>query len=170
MQYSDHAPFAMTNWRAAAIVSAARRWRFAGTLLLALPAAAAHAGAPAGAPVGWICWYGKGTTVSCRLEAQDALAPAVANPPSAEPDVGALLSQGKRPLPQIARTILREPAQLEGKTISIPLFTESHDMDFVQELAEAVMCGTRRLCRVRFLRSPSDIALALDAADDPAVN
>lgn len=160
----------MASWLGAAIVSAARRWRFAGRLLLALPATAAHAGAPADAPVGWICWYGKGTTVSCRLELPDPLAPAVAEPQSGAPDAGALLPQGKRPLPQIVRTILREPGTLGGKTISIPLFTESHDIDFVHELAEAVMCGTRRLCSVRFLRSPSDIALALDAADDPAFN
>ncbi|NMG31778.1 hypothetical protein [Aromatoleum evansii] len=155
---------------AAAVASAARRWRFAGRLLLALPAAAAHAEAPAGAPVGWICWYGKGTSVSCRLEPPDALAPAVADPRSGEFDAGVSMPQGKRPLPQIARTILQEPGKLEGKTISIPLFTESHDMDFVHQLAEAVMCGTRRLCSVRFLRSPSDIALALDAAEDPALN
>ncbi|WP_267190556.1 hypothetical protein [Aromatoleum toluclasticum] len=43
-------------------------------------------------------------------------------------------------------------------------------MDFVRELAEAVMCGTRKLCRVLFLGSSAEVALALDAVEDPALN
>ncbi|NMG45013.1 hypothetical protein GPA22_14895 [Aromatoleum toluvorans] len=153
-----------------AVLRAARRWRVVGKLLLALPVTAAHAEAPAVTPVSWICWYANGTAVSCRLGPPDAFMPAPAELQPGAADAGALLPAGKRPLPQIVRTILQEPEKLADRTISIPLFAESHDTDFVRELAEAVMCGTRKLCRVLFLRSSTDIALTLDAVEDPALN
>ncbi|MBD5804939.1 hypothetical protein AZOA_43850 [Azoarcus sp. Aa7] len=153
-----------------AAVRAACRRHVAGSLLMALYATCAHAEEPVAAPVSWVCWYAGATSVACRLGAPDAFVPSGADLPSPASDAGAVLPVGKRPLPEIVRTILLHPDTLVGRTISIPLFTEARDPDFVHELAEAVMCGTRKLCHVLFLGSSTEIALALDMLDDPALN
>lgn len=156
--------------RVCAAHGVAGRRRLVGNLLLALPAACAHAEGAAARPASWVCWYADGASVACRLGAPEAFLPSVADLEPGASDAGALPPAGRRPLPEIVRTILQEPGKLAGRTISIPLFTEAQDMEFVRELAEAVMCGTRKLCRVLFLRSSTDIALALDALEDPALN
>lgn len=151
-------------------VRAACRRHVAGSLLMALYATCAHAEEALARPVSWVCWYAGATSVACRLGAPDAFMPSGADLPSPASDAGAVLPVGKRPLPEIVRTILLQPEMLVGRTISIPLFTEARDADFVHELAEAVMCGTRKLCHVLFLGSSTEIALALDTLDDPALN
>ena len=156
--------------RVRAIARAVRRRKVAGSLLMALYATCAHAEEAAARPVRWVCWYTGAASIACRLGAPDAFVPSGAELQSPTSDAGAVLPAGKRPLPEIVRTILQQPETLVGRTISIPLFTEARDADFVRELAEAVMCGTRKLCGVLFLGSSTEIALALDALDDPALN
>lgn len=151
-------------------VRAACRRHVAGSLLMALYATCAHAEEAVARPVSWVCWYAGAASVACRLGAPDAFVPSGADLSSPTSDAGAVLPAGRWPLPEIVRTILQQPETLVGSTISIPLFTEARDADFVHELAEAVMCGTRRLCRVLFLGSSTEIALALDTLDDPALN
>lgn len=154
----------------AVALRAASRWRAAGNLLLALSATGAQAEMPAARPASWVCWYADGTSLACRLgpEGLSMLSPADLS--AGAEDSAIVPPAGRRPLPEIVRTILLQPEKLAGRTISIPLFTEAQDMDFARELAEAVMCGTRRLCRVLFLGSSAEVALALDAVDDPALN
>lgn len=151
-------------------LSVAGRWCLAGHLLLTLTATGAHAEEPAARAASWVCWYAKSASVSCRLGEPAALAAADADPQSPLSDAGGVLPAGTRPLPEIVRTILQQPESLAGRTISIPLFTEARDTEFVRELADAVMCGTRKLCHVLFLASSAEIALALDAFEDPAFN
>lgn len=156
--------------RVRAAVRAACRRHVAGSLLMALYATCAHAEEVVARPVSWVCWYAGAASVACRLGGPDGGELSGADLQSPTTDAGAALPAGKRPLPEIVRTILQQPHTLVGKTISIPLFTEARDAEFVRELADAVMCGTRKLCRVLFLGTSTEIALALDAFDDPALN
>lgn len=148
----------------------ANRSRIAGIWLLAMFATAAAAEPVAGRATSWVCWYANGTSVACRLAAPDENMLVATDTQLQVPEGGALLPAGVRSLPEIVRTILQQPERLVGRTISIPLFTQARDLDFVRELAEAVMCGTRQRCRVLFFDSSPEIALALDAIEDPALN
>jgi len=69
-------------------------------------------------------------------------------------------------LPAIVKTIHERPAQLRGRTITIPVFTPPRDAQFAAMLVEAVMCGARPSCRARILRSPA--AVAVEYEEDPA--
>lgn len=151
----------------AAVLAVCRR-HVAGSLLMALYASCANAGETVARPVSWVCWYAGAQSVACRLGAPDAFVPSGADLPLPTSDTRAVPPSEK--LPEIVRTILQQPETLMGRTISIPLFTEARDEDFVRELAEAVMCGTRKVCAVLFLGSSSEVALALDALEDPALN
>lgn len=168
-RFSCRAAVVLTRLRAVALRAASRRC-IAGNLLLTLFATCAYAEEPAARPASWVCWYAGAASIACRLGASDAPVPSGADLQSPTSDAGVVPPAGKRPLPEIVRTILLQPDTLVGRTISIPLFTEARDMDFVRELAEAVMCGTRKLCHVLFFESSTEIALALDALEDPAVN
>ena len=152
-----------------------RRWllRSAG-LLLALTGAGTSAFAATEAPAPrattWMCWYPGGTSLSCRLGADDASDRTTAATHSGAEDAAAAVPQGRRPLPQIVHTILRQPAALAGRRIDIPMFTEALDMEFAHQLAEAVMCGIKRHCVVRFFDSGMELALLVDELEDPALN
>lgn len=112
----------------------------------------------------WICWYIRGTQVHCRVGETGA------GQDSAEAGQAVAVPVGRRALPEIVHTILADPQKLVGKTISIPLFTESFDRDLIHQLAEAVMCGAKKVCSVVLLDSPTDVALTVDAIEDPALN
>lgn len=149
-----------------------RSWsaiRLSCSLLLAFVATGATAQTASPEEPTWICWYIRGTQMHCRLGSDIATSPTGAASPSSAVEPGAVPS-GRRPLPEIVRTILTEPEKLAGRTIAIPLFTESGDRSFVRELAEAVMCGAKKLCSVLFLDAPSEVALTLDALEDPVRN
>ena len=122
-------------------------------------------------PTTWACWYDGATAVSCQLlSAPDlpGLTSTSEAPPSQQPQVAAPV--GRRPLPVLVDIILNQPKALYGRHISIPMFTVPEDMKFVRELAEAVMCGTRDNCRVRFLISMAEAALLTDQFEDPVLN
>lgn len=130
-----------------------------------LPARAALADAGA-AETRWTCWHGNATAVICQLSS------ALASSDDAIDTAGdavAGVAAGGRSL-ALANRILRKPGELEGRRIVIPMFSEPEDRAFMIELAEAVMCGVRPRCAVEFLQSVSEVALALDAIGDPALN
>jgi hypothetical protein len=113
----------------------------------------------------WVCWHDTATSLSCHLSQDEA-------PVAAAQDAGdapAASSKG-RPLPRLAREILEHPEQFQGRRISIPMYSEPEEREFMIQLAEAVMCGVRKACSVEFLRTISEVALAQDAIDDPAIN
>ncbi|BAL22399.1 hypothetical protein AZKH_0047 [Azoarcus sp. KH32C] len=120
----------------------------------------------------WVCWHDTATTsLSCQLSQDDG---PVAEVPGEVPDAGeaersAAPSKG-RPLPRVARQILEHPEQFQGRRISIPMYSDPGEREFMIQLAEAVMCGVRQACSVEFLRTISEVALAQDALDDPAIN
>jgi hypothetical protein len=134
-------------------------------LVLAMAAIAPACRAqPSGAETVWNCWYNGDTTYRCRLaHARDE--PGGKTEPYVPAPRGSLLPR-RRPLPAIVRTIHEHPAQLHGRTITIPVFTEPRDPQFATMLVEAVMCGARPDCRARILRSAA--AVALEYEEDPA--
>lgn len=125
----------------------------------------AHA---AGDDANWICWHGDAKAVVCQLssigieEGDGAAELETASPAAADdPYAG---------LPPLARVILHEPDRLKGRRIAIPMFGEPGERAFMVELAEAVMCGAKRNCAVRFMEGGTKLALLFDELDDPALN
>ena len=88
----------------------------------------------------WYCAYDGKQAISCRL----------GDP--GEP-TKLVREQVDPRLPALAHGIRNHPAQLAGKTISIPLHTVPFDFDLVGQLAEAVMCGNHNTCAVIFARN-----------------
>lgn len=122
-------------------------------------------------PVAWTCWYDNAKGVSCYLPDARAAAPHAPEDVTAQAASAPTVAPGGRhPLPPLVGTILNQAERLFGRHISIPLFTEPEDMVFVKELAEAVMCGVKENCTVRFLGSASEVALWLDELEDPALS
>lgn len=115
----------------------------------------------------WNCWHARGTNILCRLaDAPEVIEEAVTHQVH-EPARQTTLPQRGR-LPKIAETILKQAAKLRERTISIPMFSHPESMANAEELADAVMCGARKSCRVQFFRS---VALAaLHIVGDPALD
>lgn len=101
------------------------------------------AGAAQAAELGdarWICWYQPSDlTVQCLLAHADA------DNEQRRSEVDHRFDQR---LPELVRMIWATPEQLAGARISIPLGTVPYEMEFVQQLAQSVMCGSRRDCSV----------------------
>lgn len=115
----------------------------------------------------WNCWHARNTKILCRLAdapelVDDAAAIEVAAPaaPTARPQ--------RTRLPKIAKTILEQAAKLRERTISIPMYSHPESMANAEELADAVMCGARKSCRVQFFRSVALAALYI--VGDPALD
>ncbi len=134
-------------------------------LVAALLSAGAHAETPA---VEWICWHDNAKSLLCQLSSSEdgyvggAMADAKADVTDAAPRRGVL--------PRLAHAILQDPASLKGRRITIPMFSEPEDWEFMVELAESVMCGTKIACSVHFVRQVPELALLLDEHGDPALN
>lgn len=97
----------------------------------------------------WACWYDRSTSVLCRL----LTAPASPIETAVESPLPLVVPASSRPgavLPPLAHVISEAPARLGGRTVRIPLHNHAHNMDAVEQLAEAVMCGARSDCRVLF--------------------
>lgn len=88
----------------------------------------------------WYCAYDGKQAISCSLG--DAGDPSKVIPEQIDPR-----------LPVLAHSIRNRPAQLAGKSISIPLHTVPFDFEMVGQLAEAVMCGNHNTCAVIFARN-----------------
>lgn len=144
--------------------SAGAGWRslLAGCLaVISLPLLAAPA------TTSWLCWYDDGEAILCQLWATDPVeATAAAARLSADKSLPAGAPSLDDRLPAMARTIWDRPAETFGKRIRIPLFTIPEDIGFVRELADAVMCGAKAACQVRFLESRGALALLLDELED----
>lgn len=56
----------------------------------------------------------------------------------------------ERRLPAFVRVIRQHPVRLVGVPVAIPLWSVPYETAFVRQLAESVMCGARRDCRVDF--------------------
>jgi hypothetical protein len=114
--------------------------RFILAVLFCLGSMRAHADAG----TAWHCWYDGQAFVHCLLQSVGPDRPAVVAAPA----------QGSRALPAVVRTIRNDPVSLKDQSISIPLHTIPYDMDFVQQLALSVMCGSQTGCTVAFEAAP----------------
>lgn len=123
----------------------------AGLCILACGVGASGRAAADGAETVWVCWYDRSTSVLCRLlTAPPSMLETVADSP--EPPIAPVTPRTGRPVPAVVYTISQNPAQLASRTLRIPLHNHAQDMDAVEQLADAVMCGARRDCRVLFER------------------
>lgn len=100
----------------------------------------------------WRCWYDNDATFAVRCEYQGPAQPSEAARTEIDDEEIIGVSRPSRTLnlPKIVRTIRENPASLQGQRILIPLYTQPYDMDFVRQLASAVMCGTQPRCAVVF--------------------
>ncbi len=124
----------------------------------------------------WNCWMAGSATVECRLADAQALATPVAveSHPSAAtadpaPEALSVAPSGmpsRRPLPALVDTILERPAALRDRRIRIPLYSPPESRENAEELADAVMCGARKHCQVRFIHAIELAALYYE--EDPA--
>ena len=122
-----------------------------GFCVLANGVAASGGAAATGIETVWTCWYNGSASVLCRL----LTAPPRIGETSAEPAVPWLVPTSeriRRPLPVLVHVIGQDPAQLASRTVRIPLHNYAENMDAVEQLADAVMCGGRSDCRVQFER------------------
>ncbi|MBD5801471.1 hypothetical protein AZOA_08860 [Azoarcus sp. Aa7] len=122
-----------------------------GLCVLASSIAASGGAAATGIETVWTCWYDGSASVLCSL----LTAPPPMDETSAESAVPWLVPTSeriRRPLPAIVHVISQDPAQFASRTVRIPLHNYAHNMDAVEQLADAVMCGGRDDCRVQFER------------------
>lgn len=103
----------------------------------------------------WRCWYDGAVHVSCFVESVPAA--------SATP---ALVTPG---LPQIVHALRTQPAAFRGRLLHIPLHSLPYNMDGVAVLAQAIVCGQRTACSVRFTPTlpEAELAAFLATWDDP---
>lgn len=123
----------------------------AGLLALASGIVASGGAAATGIETVWECWYDGSASVLCRL----LTAPSPIDEATAESAVSWLVptnARTRRPLPALVHVISQDPAQLASRTVRIPLHNYAHNMEAVEQLADAVMCGGRGDCRVQFER------------------
>lgn len=123
----------------------------AGLCALASGIAASGGAAATGIETVWACWYDGSASVLCRL----LTAPSPIDEATAESAVSWLMPTNERtgrPLPALVHVISQDPAQLASRTVRIPLHNYAHNMEAVEQLADAVMCGGRSDCRVQFER------------------
>lgn len=123
-----------------------------GLCLLASGIATVGGAAESGTETVWACRYDGLTSVLCQL---------LAGPPSQHEMADETLVSWAEPaamprrqaLPSIVHVINQNPAWLASRTVRIPLHNHAHNMEAVEQLADAVMCGGRHDCRVEFERS-----------------
>lgn len=123
----------------------------AGLSVLVCGAGVSGRAAAEGPETVWACWYDRSTSVLCRLLAAP-VSPVATSPESALPPGEAPSSRPRRPLSPLVHVIGEAPAQLGGRIVRIPLHNHAQNMEAVEQLADAVMCGARSDCRVLFGR------------------
>lgn len=110
----------------------------------------------------WACWYEPRTlTLECVLQQA---------PTAGHAERAAAVARHFDPrLPAGVRTIWGSPERLAARRIHIPLWNTPFEMDFARELAEAVMCGARKDCAVRFdANADGNAARRVAPAESPA--
>lgn len=132
-----------------------RKAYLAGLCALASGIAASGGAAATGIETVWACWYDGSASVLCRLltapsPIEEAIDEATAE--SAVPWLVPTSERVRRPLPALVHVISQDPAQLASRTVRIPLHNYAQNMEAVEQLADAVMCGGRSDCRVQFER------------------
>jgi hypothetical protein len=120
-------------------------------VLLALIAWAANAWAEPtpGVTTFWRCWYNGDLRVACVLRDAGNMA------------VDAALVEKYRgaSLPGVIKATWTEPAQLDGLTVMIPLFTDPEEWPRVELLSQSVVCGAKANCMVAFHQSFAEAAM-----------
>lgn len=115
-------------------------------VLLALfvsPAGYAESGDTPVAGARWACWYDPDDLVlACLLSRAPSR--------DIEARASAVEQTVDQRLPTLVRTIWGNPEKLARSRISIPLWNVPYEMDFVRQLADSVMCGSRDDCSVFF--------------------
>lgn len=108
---------------------------------------------PAADQVVWRCWWDRSTHVSCTIEQLPAARPVEPLSPALPPFVAMLRAR---------------PQDLRERFVHIPLYTQPFEVESLSMLAQAVMCGSQRACRVHF---SADVPLAaeLDRLTDPVL-
>jgi hypothetical protein len=102
----------------------------------------------------WRCWWDQGSHVSCTVEQV--------------PQVWSVESPAAL-LPGIAGMVRARPQAFSNRLVHIPLHTpHPFQTDGMSTLAQAVMCGARRDCRVRFSADLPQAA-ELERLSDPVL-
>lgn len=99
----------------------------------------------------WRCWWDQAVHVSCTIEHLAAVRAVEAPAPG---------------LPDFVATLRARPQALRQRFVHIPLHTHPFQMENVSGLAQAVMCGGLKDCRVHFSANLPQAA-ELDRLTDP---
>lgn len=125
--------------------------RWSAGLALSLMLAASVQAQPEPVSTVWNCWYNGDTRIQCVL--------ATARPGEAHSPYG------HASVSDVVQRLWKRPHTLTGKRVFIPLFNEPEDWGRVRLLAESVMCGASRKCRVEFARTYTEFASLPDDLD-----
>lgn len=135
-------------------------WQFLIGILLAFGAAPASA-QQLGSLSEWGCWYNEDTNVICVLATTRPASPgqsAQVDKLLAE-DTGTLRQQADSgALPKWLAAMRERPESFAGRRVTIPLYTHPEDPEFLHQLAETVMCGARKSCRVTWIARTTQLA------------
>lgn len=132
-------------------------------LLVALMPVPVHA-----AGIHWLCWYeGSNETIHCFFDGAVANA---ADEAAERAETARLALELPANLPGFVRELRLNPAQFAQEEIVVPLFAPPDDATRVLELAQEVMCGSRRACVVAMSPSALSADLLRMLNDDPALD
>jgi hypothetical protein len=133
----------------------------AGLTGLALPAA--------GQDIRWWCWYERSDeTARCVLD-RAVLVTDRANDEAEAAEVARLEAELPANLPRFARELRLNPLRFANEEVAVPLWAPPTDPAAVEELAQAIMCGSRRACVVVMLPNRMSVPLSDILDDDPAL-
>ena len=85
----------------------------------------------------WRCWYNQQAHIHCLLDSS-----------AAEQAAGGLPAAGN--LPRIVGELRSRPSSFKSVLVRIPTYSEPIDAAFAGTLAQAIMCGSRSDCSVRY--------------------
>lgn len=85
----------------------------------------------------WRCWYNQQAHIHCLLDAS-----------AAEQSAGGPPAAGH--LPRIVGELRSRPSAFKSVLVRIPTYSEPLDAGFAGMLAQAIMCGSRSDCSVRY--------------------
>jgi hypothetical protein len=138
------------------------RCGFLGLLIVLMPVPV-HAGG-----IHWLCWHdGSDETIHCFL---DGAVLSAAEEAAEGVETDRLALELPPNLPGFVRELRLNPAGFAQEEIVVPLFAPPDDATRVLELAQAVMCGSRRGCVVAMAPSALSADLLRMLNDDPALD
>lgn len=85
----------------------------------------------------WRCWYNQQAHIHCLLDSAAAEQSAGGQPTATN-------------LPRIVGEMRQRPSSFKSVLVRIPTYSEPIDASFASTLAQAIMCGSRADCSVRY--------------------